>query len=80
MLDTMLQEIEMAKHSPARMREFYRQQYGPKAVAPDEVPPIGGATAPAAGGFTPPPGAIARQANGKTYYYDPNTKQPYPGQ
>lgn len=31
-------------------------------------------------GFTPPVGAIPRQFNGKTYYYDPNTKQPYPGQ
>lgn len=30
--------------------------------------------------FTPPTGAIARSYKGKTYYYDPATKQPYPGQ
>jgi hypothetical protein len=80
-LDTMLNEIEMAKGSPARMQQFYREHYGPKAVesghgsAGAATPPGGGS-----GGFTPPPGAIPRQYNGKTYYYDPNTKQPYPGQ
>ena len=77
MLDTMLQEINMAKESPAKMREFYSKTYGPKAVQPD-----GGGVAPAGGApkFTPPAGAIPRQYQGKTYYYDPTTKQPYPGQ
>jgi len=77
MLDTMLQEIAMAKDSPAKMREFYSKTYGPKAVQPE-----GGGAAPAGGApkFTPPPGAIPRQYQGKTYYYDPTTKQPYPGQ
>lgn len=77
MLDTMLQEINMAKHSPAKMREFYRQQYGEKAVAPD-----GGSAPAAASGFTPPPGALPGKPdqNGKVWYYDPATKQPYPGQ
>jgi len=80
MLDTMLQEIAMAKDSPAKMREFYSKTYGPKAVQPDGggAAPAGGA--PAAPKFTPPPGAIPRQYQGKTYYYDPATKQPYPGQ
>jgi len=47
-LDTMLQEINMAKGSPAKMREFYRQQYGAKALAPEvpgTAPPVAGATA-----------------------------------
>lgn len=48
MLDTMLNEIEMAKHSPAKMREFYRQQYGPKAAA-DEPGSATPATSPAVG-------------------------------
>lgn len=76
MLDTMLQEIAMAKNSPARMREFYRKEYGPQAAPPEP----GAAVAPAAGGFTPPPGAIPQTHGGKTYYYDPTTKKPYPGQ
>lgn len=44
--------------------------------------PIGGAeTQPAAGGFTPPTGAVARKdKSGKTWYFDPNSRQPYPGQ
>jgi len=74
MLDTMLQEIEMAKHSPAKMREFYRQQYGVKA-APDD-----GTVASTPPAFTPPAGAVPRQWNGKTIYFDPATKQPIPGQ
>jgi hypothetical protein len=37
-------------------------------------------SAPASSSFTPPPGAIAQTHNGKTYYYDPATKNPYPGQ
>jgi len=79
-LDTMLQEIEMAKHSPAKMREFYRKQYGPQST-PDEPgsavsrPPAGSGSS-----FTPPPGATPQTHNGKTYYYDPETKKPYPGQ
>lgn len=63
MLDTMLQEIEMAKHSPARMREFYRTQYGPKAVAKDD-----GATT--TGGSTASPAAIPpadQRVVGQTY-------------
>lgn len=34
----------------------------------------------ASASFTPPPGAVARSYKGKTYYYDPATKQPYAGQ
>lgn len=33
-----------------------------------------------AGAFTPPPGAISQTRGGKKTWYDPNTKQPYPGQ
>ena len=41
-LDTMQSEIDMAKDSPERMRQFYMSRYGNKAVAPE-----GGSTAPA---------------------------------
>lgn len=78
MLDTMQQEINMAKGSPEKMREFYRKQFGEKSVAQDATHPA--MAAPDNSGFSPPPGAIKQTTNGKTYYYDPNTKQPYPGQ
>lgn len=42
MLDTMLQEIDMAKKSPERMRQFYREQYGSKALGSAESQPGGG--------------------------------------
>lgn len=80
-LDTLLQEINMAKHSPEQMREHYRRVYGPKSLEPEAGGAAAAAAAPAAGAtFIPPAGAIARQYQGKTFYYDPNTKQPYPGQ
>jgi hypothetical protein len=82
-LDTLLNEIDMAKHSPEKMRQHYREVYGAKSVAPEggaQGPAATAAGAPAAGGFQPPPGAIARSYQGKTYYYDPQTKTPYPGQ
>ncbi len=83
-LDTMLNEIEMAKASPARMQQFYREHYGPKAVEQGHGSAGAGAGSgtapPAGGGFTPPAGALPRIYQGKTYYYDPTTKQPYPGQ
>lgn len=78
-LDTMQNEIDMAKGSPARMQAYYRQHYGPKSVEEGQ----GSAGSPASSTqspFQPPAGAIPRQFNGKTYYYDPATKQPYPGQ
>jgi hypothetical protein len=78
-LDTLQNEIDMAKMSPAKMHEYYRKLYGPKAVEEGH----GAAGAPPSGAkpaFVPPPGALARQHNGKTYYYHPDTKQPYPGQ
>jgi hypothetical protein len=62
---------------------MYRKHYGGEGVAKGGLSvPSGGApaAAPAGGGFKPPPGAIPRQYQGKTYYYDPNSKQPYPGQ
>jgi hypothetical protein len=59
-LDTMLNEIDMAKQSPAKMQQFYREHYGPKAVEQGEgsagSPPL--ATAP------PPP---AQREVGKVY-------------
>lgn len=44
-LDTLQQEVDAAKNSPAKMREYYRQEYGKKAIAPDNG---GSASAPAA--------------------------------
>jgi hypothetical protein len=49
-----------------------------RMVYPSGVPVPQGA--PSGGGFVPPPGAIPRVFNGKTYYYTPDTHQPYPGQ
>ena len=40
-LDTMLSEINMAKASPERMRQFYRQQFGAKSVEDDTSAPMG---------------------------------------
>jgi hypothetical protein len=78
MLDTMLSEISMAKNSPERMRQFYREKMGANSIAPGNSSNPSSTTT--GGGFTPPAGAIPRQFNGKTYYYDQATKQPYPGQ
>jgi hypothetical protein len=47
-------------------------QRGPGAPPPAGTPPKAG--------FVPPPGAVQRTYQGRTYYYDPITKQPYPGQ
>lgn len=55
-----------------------------RAVYPSGIPiPGGPATQPATGApgtFQPPQGAIPRLYKGKTYYYDPVSRQPYPGQ
>jgi hypothetical protein len=70
MLDTMLNEIEMAKHSPAKMREFYRDQYGAKAVTPESGGSGGssGGQSPAASTTKP---ARVRQ-NGHEYQLGPD--------
>jgi len=52
-LDTMLNEINMAKGSPARMQQYYREHYGPKSVSEGAgsagAAPVTGATAPPVG-------------------------------
>jgi hypothetical protein len=72
-LDTMLSEIDMAKHSPDRMRRFYRQQYGDKSIGQDSAaaPPEGG---PAPAG-APAGGAKTVIQNGHTYTLNPSTGQ-----
>lgn len=62
---------------PATKRELAR--VGKGAGETYEVSP---AAAPSAGGFQPPPGALAGKPdkNGKVWYYDPATKQPFSGQ
>lgn len=77
-MGVMRQEVEMTKKSlpEARqeMRDLYARPPAGGAVRPPSAPPA------STGTFTPPSGAIPRQYNGKTYYYDPVSKQPYPGQ
>lgn len=53
-----------------------------KMVYPSGIPAPSGQAQQAgtSSGFTPPAGAIPQTHNGKTYYYDPQTKQPFPGQ
>lgn len=53
-LDTMQSEIDMAKTSPEKMREFYRQMYGAQAVGPSTAAPTSAAP-------------VTRTLNGKTY-------------
>lgn len=62
MLDTLQSEIDMAKGSPERMREFYRKQFGAKAVVPEGTQP-GAAAQPGATVATPQTKVI----NGTTY-------------
>jgi hypothetical protein len=82
----MRQEILAEESAMPEARQHIRNIYNPK---PGEVgrsiagehgmtPPAGPVTG--ASGFKPPDGAIPRLYQGKTYYYDPATKQPYPGQ
>jgi hypothetical protein len=82
----MRQEILAEESAMPEARQHIRNIYNPK---PGEVgrsiagehgmtPPAGPVTG--ASGFKPPEGAIPRLYQGKTYYYDPATKQPYPGQ
>ena len=51
---------------------------GERSAKPPPGPVDGASGVP--GAFKPPPGALSQKHNGKIYYYDPNTKQPYPGQ
>ena len=80
-MNVMRQEIQMTKKSMPEAREEMRELYSRpssekmRATGAAPAPPSGGAPA-----FTPPAGAIPRTFNGKTYWYDPNTKQPIPGQ
>ncbi|HLY88320.1 MAG TPA: tail fiber domain-containing protein [Acetobacteraceae bacterium] len=77
-MNVMRQEIDMTKKSLPEARQEMHDLYARPSQGPGATPAAG---SPAGGGaFTPPPGAIPRTFNGKIYYYDPNTKQPYPGQ
>lgn len=78
-LDTMLQEINMAKGSPAKMREFYKQQYGASALAPDTTAaPAGGTSAAttAQPATAAPAGAVGKLKDtaGKYWYVDKDNK------
>ena len=76
-MNVMRQEIQMTKKSMPEARQEMRELYGhpsSETMRPASASPELPAT------FNPPPGAIPQTHNGKTYYYDPNTKQPFPGQ
>jgi len=71
-VDVMKQEIVLAEHAMPEAREQIKGIYNPKK---GEKPPS------IEGGTPPPAGAVARKdKDGKTWYFDPITKQPLPGQ
>lgn len=81
-MGVMRQEIQMTKKSLPEAREEMRELYArpqSQPMAPGTVAPQTAAQPPATT-FVPPQGALPRVYNGRTYYYDPATKQPYPGQ
>lgn len=75
-MKVMRQEIQMTKKSMPEARQEMRELYS--RPSSETMRPAGSPELPAT--FNPPPGAIPRVYNGKTYYYDPQTKQPFPGQ
>jgi hypothetical protein len=86
-INVMRQEILAEEKAMPAARQHIRDIYNPlpggsrgKSIAGEHgaEPPPGPVSG--ASGFQPPAGAIPRTYQGKTYYYDPNTKQPYPGQ
>lgn len=82
----MKQEILAEESAMPEARQHIRDIYNPKpgqgvhSISGEHGMPAPNGPVTGASGFKPPPGAIARTYNGKVYYYDPNTKQPYPGQ
>lgn len=85
-IEVMRKEILAEEAAMPEAREHMRQIYNPKpgsagkSIAGDNGHPAPRGPVTGASTFKPPANAIARQFNGKTYYYDPTTKQPYPGQ
>jgi hypothetical protein len=84
-INVMRQEILAEERAMPAARKHIRDIYNPTAGGPRGTsisgehgvkPPPG----PVEGASGFPAGAIQRQYKGKTYYYDPVTKQPYPGQ
>jgi hypothetical protein len=82
----MRQEILAEESAMPEARQHIRDIYNPKpggaqhSIAGEHGMPPPNGPVPGASGFKPPAGAIPRTYQGKTYYYDPATKQPYPGQ
>lgn len=86
-INVMRKEILAEERAMPAARQHIRDIYNPnpngargKSIAGEHGAPPPPGPVSGASGFQPPAGAIARQYNGKTYYYDPATKQPYPGQ
>ena len=61
--DVMESEINMARNSPEQMRQFYRQKFGPQAIAPTSTGTSGTSGATSGGGSAP----TTKTLNGKTY-------------
>jgi hypothetical protein len=82
----MKREILAEESAMPEARQHIRDIYNPKqgagvhSIAGENgmTPPNGPVTG--ASGFKPPAGAIPRTYQNKTYWYDPVTKQPIPGQ
>lgn len=80
-MDTLESEMNMAVKSPEQVREIYRKQHMLGQTGVTDLPSSNPNKMNAAGGsFTPPSGAVSQVHNGKTYWYDPATHQPIPGQ
>ena len=79
-IGTMRQEILLSEHAMPAARQQIRDIYNPSSKG--EVTTIEGPkAAPGTPTFTPPSGAVPRtDKNGKTWWFDPNTKQLVPGQ
>jgi hypothetical protein len=87
-IQVMRQEIVAEEGAMPEAREHIRSIYNPRpgqvghSIAGERGMAAPNGPVPGASGFKPPAGALPGKPdkNGKVWYYDPVTKQPYPGQ
>lgn len=72
----MRKEVQMTRKSMPEAREEMHELYS----RPSSDRMIHGSATQPSTAFTPPSGAVSQVHNGKTYWYDPATHQPIPGQ